>query len=201
MACACKDKQSDIKLDSQINSLENIMALTDITDYNKLPTEHCAMCAEKHFATAYALSFETGYLKANGTSIVDELICAIWHMSKIDKQLAMDMASIKRLAVVHVELSESVWANIANKLYEQVNTLFDIEDKTEYDVMTLYRIIGELVCSGWHAVNANDKELAAQIRLLRHKIQHREAPAKEDWINVMSQVAATLDKELQEEQS
>ena len=196
MGCACKNKQADQAILTQVNELENVLALTDTADYTKLPTEHCAMCAEKHYATAYALAFETGYESANTQSAVDELVCAIWHMASIDRDIAMDMAGIKRMLMVHAVPNNEDWTSVADRLYAKVNSLFDLEDKTSYDPVQLYRIIGELVCSGWHANNINDKTLAANIRVLRHRLQHRETPIKEDWLNVMSQAAAMLDKEL-----
>lgn len=200
MACACKDKKPSEALATQLNTLENTTVLTDITDYTKLPTEHCAMCAEKHYATAYALAFETGYEFSNTQSIVDELVCAIWHMSTIDRDIAVDMAGMKRMLMVHANPRNDDWNAVAEKLYATVNEIFELDDKTNYNVAQLYRIIGELVCSGWHASNSKDNTLAANIRLLRHKLQHREAPLKEDWLNVMSQAAAALDKELTAEE-
>lgn len=52
----------------------------------KRPTTRCAYCAEKHFATAYALAREAEsaeeYAEVDRAFIVGELVLAQWHLGK-----------------------------------------------------------------------------------------------------------------------
>lgn len=52
----------------------------------KRPTTRCAYCAEKHFATAYALAREAEsaaeYAEADRAFVIGELVLAQWHLGK-----------------------------------------------------------------------------------------------------------------------
>jgi hypothetical protein len=53
-----------------------------------VPTEPCALCAEKHISTAYALAQECGYAPVNRQRIVGELVACQWHLFKDHANLA-----------------------------------------------------------------------------------------------------------------
>ena len=66
------------------------------TDYTTLPDEPCDICAEKHFATAFALSNERGYEDPqNFDRIVGELSCATWHTYEAHRSLAEKIRDLR----------------------------------------------------------------------------------------------------------
>lgn len=55
------------------------------------PTDACALCAEKHLSTAYALACESFYENENRQRIIGELTAASWHVYRLDKALALSV--------------------------------------------------------------------------------------------------------------
>ena len=49
-----------------------------------LPSDPCIFCAEKHFATAWRIANEYGYVAANRAAIIGELVLCQWHLWKTD---------------------------------------------------------------------------------------------------------------------
>lgn len=194
MGCACKDKNKTITADT-IDA--QVSEITDRPDYSKLPTEHCAMCAEKHFATAFALMQEAGYHESNQQSTIDELICAIWHLAEISRPIAVQIRDIKHAVLRGETVEEAVWVKVASELYTVVNDAFNLQESPK-DVITLYKMIGELVCCGWHIYEIDDDDtlqLAADVRNIRHKLQQREIPTEQEWIDLCIRLKRRLDKE------
>lgn len=191
MACGCQKKIEEPETALTVSAL-------DLPDYSKLPTEHCAMCAEKHFATAYALMCETGYEQKNRDSAIDELICAIWHLSTIDKEIAISIRDIKHAVMLGKNPLTDTWMSIAETLNTLVSELFTVHSTIPVDV--LYRTIGELVCCAWHTHKAGDETTATAVRNIRHKIQQRIIPSAGEWRDICSMLKTALDTELKEKQ-
>lgn len=194
MACSCQNKQNKNVDVITVDPIET----TDHPDYTKLPSEHCAMCAEKHFATAFALAHEAGYETPNHDSIIDELICAIWHLAEIDRGIAVNVRDIKHAIQRNEYPPETTWLDLADKLNARVTALFELPEAS-FDVETLYKLIGELVCCGWHLYTMDDKTIAAAVRELRHKLQQRIVPSKDEWTTLCSLLKNNLDNELKQQ--
>lgn len=193
MACSCQQKNKQVDV-IDVEPIE----LTDHPDYTKLPDEHCAMCAEKHFATAFALSHEAGYEKPNKSKTIDELICAIWHLAEIDRNIAIEARDIKHAIMRNEYPAEDVWLSTAAKLNAKVTELFNLPE-TDTDVELLYKLIGELVCCGWHLYTMDDKSIATAVRELRHKLQQRQTPSEDEWKALCMLLKNNLDNELKQE--
>ena len=90
-----------------------------------------------------------------------------------------------------------MWVKVASELYTVVNDAFNLQESPK-DVITLYKMIGELVCCGWHIYEIDDDDalqLAADVRNIRHKLQQREIPTEQEWIDLCIRLKRRLDKE------
>lgn len=68
--------------------------------YAIAPAEPCALCADKHLSTAYALAGEAGYADTieYRKRICGELVLATWHIWRIDYGLAEKLRDARHLA-------------------------------------------------------------------------------------------------------
>lgn len=101
MSCLCKKKGSDAP-----------------TDYSTLPDGPCPTCGEKHFATAFALSEEFGYVPVNRQRIVGELVCAAWHIYRDFPAIAEKLRDLRHKVQARREPSAEEW--------REVCTLFEV---------------------------------------------------------------------------
>jgi len=85
-----------------------------------LPSDECALCAEKHLASAYALAVENGYEGVNRASIIGQLCLAQWHCWHSDIKLAESIRDIRHLVQQRREI-EIVWESALKKMDEIVN--------------------------------------------------------------------------------
>ena len=73
--------------------------------HDVMATEACLFCGDKHLATAYALSLETGYTVKNRARINGELVLAQWHTWQTSLPLAEAMAAARHQIQRRQELS------------------------------------------------------------------------------------------------
>lgn len=89
------------------------------TDYTTLPDEPCEVCAEKHFATAFALANEKGYENPlNFDRIIGELTCATWHTFESHRDIAEDIRDLRHYIQLRRFSDISRWLPVSQKLKE-----------------------------------------------------------------------------------
>jgi hypothetical protein len=66
-------------------------------DYFIGPAEACALCAEKHLSTAYALACEVGYAVPNRQRIIGELTAATLHLWAEHRELAEKVRALRHI--------------------------------------------------------------------------------------------------------
>ena len=91
-------------------------------DRKTLPSDECILCAEKHLATAYALSVENGYESVNRAAVIGQLCLAQWHCWHADMELAQSIRDIRHLVQQRRE-NEIDWL----PSFTQMNTLVEKE--------------------------------------------------------------------------
>lgn len=85
-----------------------------------LPSDECVLCAEKHLASAYALSVENGYEGTNRASTIGQLCLSQWHCWRADIELAKSIRDIRHLVQQRRE-AEIAWEPVLKKMDEIVN--------------------------------------------------------------------------------
>ncbi len=81
------------------------------------PVDQCALCAEKHLATAYALAQEGSYSGVNRARVIGELVCCQWHLYGEHKELAAKVRDIRHL-IQHRRDSEVNWSPVLAEINE-----------------------------------------------------------------------------------
>lgn len=87
-------------------------------DYRTAPDAPCAMCAEKHFATAYALACESGYTGINRARVIGELVLCAWHIWQTDRRTAELLRDLRHIIQYRREndIAQAQWADIYARL-------------------------------------------------------------------------------------
>lgn len=85
-----------------------------------LPSDECILCAEKHLATAYALSVENGYESVNRAAVIGQLCLCQWHCWHADMELAQSIRDIRHLVQQRRE-AEIVWEAALKRMDEIAN--------------------------------------------------------------------------------
>jgi hypothetical protein len=93
----------------------------DIPDHTIRPEEPCAFCAEKHLATAYALSRETGYESVNRASVIGELCLCQWHLWVEHLAVASTIREIRHLVQSRKEVGADKWRE-AIRMMDEITT-------------------------------------------------------------------------------
>lgn len=87
-------------------------------DYRTAPDAPCAMCAEKHAATAYALACEVGYSGIDRARIIGELVLSAWHIWQTDRRTAELLRDIRHAIQQRreSEVTQAQWQEIFDRL-------------------------------------------------------------------------------------
>lgn len=91
------------------------------------PDEPCVYCAEKHFATAYALANENGYEAKNRTAILGQLVLSQWHLWRDHRDLARRIRDLRHRIQHREALSADAWTSIIPDLDAIVSAQADLD--------------------------------------------------------------------------
>ena len=139
MACGCKK-----------HKVGTIQEVDVPEDYNKPPEEACAVCADKHFSTAWQLAKESGYEHQNRRAVVGELVLLGWHLASIAPEFCQKVREIRhRWQVFNFQSAAPLWGPLS----EELDVIFKSElEKETSTVKTATDVIIPL-SSGSAAMN------------------------------------------------
>lgn len=77
------------------------------------PDSPCVFCAEKHFATAFALAGENAYEAVNRLRLIGELVLAQWHLWERQPKTARAIRDIRHAVEHHLPVGSDAWEAVA----------------------------------------------------------------------------------------